>query len=281
MTVPDFVAVGHVVQDLVPDGWRLGGTVTYAAVQATRLGLEAGIVTRSAGDLQLDRLLPNVHIAGRPASCTTAFENRYALGRRSQTVPRQAEPISAEDVPPGWSNAHIVLLGSVCGELPPAFAASFSSSLIGVSAQGWLRSLGQPRRVRRKVWSGPPFWAGCRVLLVSDEDLGRHPEQLERWIADIPLVVLTRHKRGARLHVDGSWRSISAFPAREVDPTGGGDVFAAAFLIRYDETADAADSARFASAAAACSVEAQGLAAIPTRAEIERRMEQHPEVALA
>jgi sugar/nucleoside kinase (ribokinase family) len=55
----------------------------------------------------------------------------------------------------------------------------------------------------------------------------------------------------------------------EVDPTGAGDVFAAAFLIRLHETGNNFEAARFASAAAALSLGGSGISAIAGRAQIE------------
>jgi ATP-dependent Clp protease ATP-binding subunit ClpA len=69
--------------------------------------------------------------------------------------------------------------------------------------------------------------------------------------------------------------------AIERDPTGAGDVFAAAFLIQLGETGDALEAARFAACVAAGSVEGRGASQIPTREETERRLaaeEQRVEV---
>ena len=289
MTTPQFVVIGHVVRDLTPgglrpgaqpEGWRLGGTATYAAVQAQRLGLNVGVVTRVGPEVSLAEALPGVAVAGRRSACTTSFENIYEGTHRRQRVPSLAEPLAEEDVPPSWRAAPIVLLGPVFGEVPPGWGGLFSRSLVGVSAQGWLRRVDRHRRVRRQAWTGPPFWSGCRALFVSDEDLGRRRDQLARWLAEVPLVALTRNWRGARIHAGGSWRTVEAFPAREEDPTGAGDIFAAAFLVRYHETEDVGESARFASAAAACSVEAPGVELVADRLTIEARMRKHPEIVL-
>ena len=280
MSVPDLVVVGHVVQDLVPGGWRLGGTATFAAVQGERLGLRVGVVTRTSRDVALQELLPGIDIAGRPSTCTTAFENVYEGPRRRQRVPRQAEAVAAEDVPPEWRTAPIVLLGPVCGEAPPELGAIFPRSLVGVAAQGWLRRLDRQRRVRRWAWQGEPFWSNCTALFVSDEDLGQRLDQLHRWKAEVPIVTLTRDRRGAHVYAKGHRREIKAFPAREVDPTGVGDVFAAAFMIRYHETKKVEEAARFASAAAACSIEGQGMEAIAARPRIAAHMKEHPEIVL-
>ncbi len=280
MSTPELVVVGHVVRDLMPGGWRLGGTATYAAVQAQRLGLRVGVVTRAGSDVSLDEALPGVTVAGGPSNETTCFENIYEGSHRRQRVPARAEPLRPDDVPLAWRIAPMVLLGPVCGEVPPGLGEAFSGSLVGVSAQGWLRQVDRERRVRRRAWSGSPFWSGCRVLFVSDEDLGQRRDQLSVWTAQVPVVVLTRNRRGALVHEEGRWRCIEAFPAEEVDPTGVGDVFAAAFLARHHETGDTAQSTRFASAAAACSIEAPGVESIADRRTIEGRMKEHPEVVL-
>ena len=280
MRTPDVVVVGHVVQDLVPGGWRLGGTATFAAVQAQRLGLRVGIVTRAGRDAELDRRLPEIEIAGRPASRTTAFQNVYQADRRWQQVPSRAEPLDAEDVPEEWRTAPVVLLGPVCGEVPPELSLLFGHSVIGVAAQGWLRRLDRQGRVRRRAWQGASFWSNCRVFFVSDEDLGRRRDQATRWAAEVPVVVVTQYTRGVQVHSEGRRRRMQAFPVEEVDPTGAGDVFSMAFLVRYQETESVEDSTRFASAAAAYSVETVGIEGIASRQDIEKRMRAYPEIVL-
>ena len=280
MTTPDFVVVGHVVRDLMPAGSRLGGTAIFAAAQAQRLGLDCGIVTRIGPDTSIADTLPGVAMAGRPADVTTSFENCYEGSHRRQRVPMQAPVIEAEDVPADWREASITLIGPVCGEIQGVDAGLFRDSLTAVAAQGWLRRLDSDGTVQKQSWTGAPFWSGCRTLFVSEEDLENAEDQLAGWTDDLPIVVLTKQRRGARVHEDGRWREIEAFPAREADPTGAGDVFAAAFLVRYRETNDTAESARFASAAAACSVEGRGIEEVADRAQIEWRMARHPEVTL-
>ena len=66
---PDFLAIGHITRDLLPDGsWRLGGTVTYAALTAVRLGLRAAIVTSAPPDVlaALDTVLPDIPLSAIP-----------------------------------------------------------------------------------------------------------------------------------------------------------------------------------------------------------------------
>jgi sugar/nucleoside kinase (ribokinase family) len=280
VSAPDFVVVGHVVCDAQPDGWRIGGTATFAALQAARLGVRAGIVTRAADRITQDDLRPTIEIAGRPSPVSTTFENSYDGSGRTQRVFEQADPIGRDDVPEDWRTASVVLLGPVCGELPPDASRWFHGKLTGASAQGWLRQIGGDQQVRRTSWRDEPFWTGCQTLFVSIEDLAGEDSALYGWTRDVEVVVVTSDRKGARVHADGAWRAIDAYPAAEVDPTGAGDVFAAAFLVRYHETSDWKESTRFASAAAACSVEAIGVEGIAGRAAIEARMAAHPEIRL-
>jgi sugar/nucleoside kinase (ribokinase family) len=280
VVAPAFVVVGHVVRDAVPGGWRPGGTATYAAVQAQRLGLSVGVVTHVGQDLDIAGALRGVEVRGSRSKESTTFQNVYEDSVRKQRVMSKADAIAVSDVPPEWRRAPIALLGPVCGEVPAGMGREFSGDLVAVAAQGWLRRVDKQQRVRKWAWRGAPFWEGCRVLFVSDEDLGRRREQLDRWCAEVPIVVVTRNRRGARVHSDGRWRDIAAFPAQEVDPTGAGDVFAAAFLVSYHGTGNLATAMRFGSAASACAIEAPGIEAIAGRAQIEKRVAQHPDVVL-
>lgn len=258
----------------------MGGTATFAAVQARRLGLKAGMVTRFGPDVAMKDLPRQVAVAGRPSQSSTSFQNVYDAVRRQQRVPSQADAIGPDDIPNDWRRAPITLIGPVCGEAPADLDACLSSPLIGVSAQGWLRTIDRERRVRRRAWNGAPFWSRAHVLFVSREDLGQRGDQIDRWINDVPIVVVTRDRGGARVHERGAWRTIDAFPAREIDPTGAGDVFATAFLVQYSATHDTRHATRFAAAAASCAVEGKGVARVATRAQIESRMKQHPEIDL-
>ncbi len=66
-----------------------------------------------------------------------------------------------------------------------------------------------------------------------------------------------------------------AYQAAEVDPTGAGDVFAAAYLIALEECGDPFQAARFANATASLSIEGEATSAIPTRAQVEERLAQN------
>jgi len=285
MAPPDFLVVGHLVQDKVAGGYRLGGTAAYASLTAHRLGLRTAILTRAAADLDLSSLPPDIEVRRLPSPQTTVFENIYSGGHRTQYVWARAQAIAAADVPPELAAARIVLLGPVVAEVEDEVARCFPHSLVAVGAQGWLRTFAADGRVGQlspHQWQPRLLLRHTRALFVSEEDLppAETEETLARWTAQVPLLFFTLGYRGSRLWSDGRWQDVPAFPAREVDPTGAGDVFAAAFLARYLETDDVSQASLFAAAAAAVSVEAVGTAGAPTRAEVEERLRrQHKATA--
>ncbi len=285
---PDFLAIGHATRDLLPGGgWRPGGTVTFAALTAQRLGLRAAIVTSGPPDLlaALRALLPGIAIAATTSADATTFENLYTDGARRQYLRGRADMLTPAHVPADWRPAPLVLLAPVACEVDPALVAAFPGALIAATPQGWLRCWDTtgavtPGTLDAAVEGALPH---LRALILSREDLlpppgvgGRTPAeadaQIAAWAGTVPLVVVTHGAAGAQLWVNGAApETIPAYPAHEVDPTGAGDVFATAFLCHLHTTDDPRAAADFASRVAALSVERAGVAGIPTRAEVEAR----------
>lgn len=283
----DFLAIGHVVQDLTSDSdssaWRLGGAVSYACTLAARMGLSAAALTSASPDVDLAPLLPGVQLRVVPGDRTTAIRNLYEGGRRRQYMPHRAATLQAEHLPREWAEAPVVLLGPVAGEIDDALAAIFPRSLVGVGAQGWLREAAPDASVRpvsSAKWDALPLLSHARALFVSDEDV--LPEEsaaaLDAWSGMVEIVAFTRGERGAEVCVRGEWRHIGPFPAQTVDLTGAGDVFAAAFLISLHEQGDPWEAARFASAAASIVIEGLGIDGVPGRRQIEERLRKPPEI---
>jgi sugar/nucleoside kinase (ribokinase family) len=289
---PDFLVIGHVVQDLINDGWRLGGAASYASLLAQRFGLRAAVLTSCAEDLPLGDLLAGVDVRIVPAPATTQMRNEYdAGGRRSQRVPQRAAPLTPADLPDEWRDARIVLLGPVAGEIGPDLAACFGKgTLVGAGAQGWLREIGADTVVHPvpyERWDARPLLEHTDALFLSDEDVTAEdaPAALAEWSALVDTLAFTRGYAGADVcvrHPDGDdpdgreWRRIDPFPASPTDLTGAGDVFAAAFLLRYAETGDPWEAARWGAAAASLVIEGQGVEGVPTRAAVEERLSTRP-----
>jgi sugar/nucleoside kinase (ribokinase family) len=271
----DFLIIGHIVQDVVPNGFVPGGTATYMGITARNLGRTPGIVTRLAPDFVLPEVLRGIHVHRVDSPQTTTFHNIYHDGHRKQFLLARAEDIQPGDVPAAWMQSPIVHLGPLAREIDARFAKLFPSALVGVTPQGWLREWDETKRVRMRPWlEAAEILPHVDVLVLSEEDLAGDVELMDEYIRMTRIAVMTQGPKGCTVFANGISRHIPGFPAREVDPTGAGDVFAGAFLIRLQEIGNPFEAARFANATASFCVEAPGITGIPTRAQVEERLAQ-------
>lgn len=255
----------------------LGGTGAYSAITASRLGVQVGLVTKAASDLELTSLLPNVRIHHVPDACTTTFENVYVEGERTQWIRKVGQPLRREDVPHGWRDAQIVHLAPIAQEVPFGMRAIFDTELLGATPQGWIRTWDGEGFVSYQPMAEPDrMLAGIDVLIFSPEDVAHDWDAAKRLADSVPIAVVTRAGDGCEVYVNDTVHSIPARPvANVIDPTGAGDVFAAAFFIRYRETRDPYAAARFANVVASFSIEGRGMSVIPTRAHVDAWLRQH------
>jgi sugar/nucleoside kinase (ribokinase family) len=285
-TAPDFLVIGHATRDLLPDrSWRLGGGVAYAGVTASRIGLSVGILTSAPPDVlsALRAALPDAAIINVPVSEATTFQNIYEASGRRQFLRARAAALTLDHLPPEWNKAKIILLAPLAQEVDPAFATAFPGALVAAAPQGWLRRWDAQGAVSPgPLEVAPVLLPHLRALILSRDDL-LSPEAaidesaqadavIAAWANQVPLVAVTRGADGADLYTDGGpAETFSGATAREVDPTGAGDVFAAAFLCWLDRAGDAHAAVSFANCVAACSVERKGVASAPTVAELIAR----------
>ncbi len=110
-------------------------------------------------------------------------------------------------------------------------------------------------------------YAGAVVMSV--EDVNRDLELVEEMAHHTRILCLTEAENGAVLYWNGDRRRFRPTEVEEVDATGAGDIFAAAFFVRLHSTRDPWEAARFATQLAARSVTRVGLNGIPTSREIE------------
>jgi hypothetical protein len=270
MNCPDYLVIGHITKDLLNGGFTVGGTVTYSGLTARNLGRRVGVVTSASPDLDLKQTLPGIEVVSVPSPVTTAFQNVYHNGTRQQFIKAVAERITVEAIPPQWHYSATVQLGPLNQELDEEMIHLFKGSLIGVTPQGWMRRWDDEGRVSPTAWAAPekvlPF---ARVLILSEEDVSGDMALIQEYVELTEIVVVTAGWKGSTVY-HGSQRRY--FPAREViavDPTGAGDVFAAAYLIRLEETGDPWEAAHFANCVASFSVEKPGVTGIPSRQQVE------------
>ncbi len=265
----EYLVLGHVAEDLTPSGVQLGGTVSYAALTARALGMRVGIVTSVGEDAPL-KVLDGIQIINIPTERSTIFENVKTENGRIQTLHHQAALINFEHVPQTWQNAPVVHLAPIAQELDSKLVEQFPASLVGVTPQGWMRGWDENGRVFATAWeNSEQVLRRAGGVVMSIEDVNRDLELVESMAHQTRVLCLTEGELGSVLHWNGDRRRFRAPVVTEVDATGAGDIFAAAFFVRLNQTRDPWEAARFATNLAAHSVTRVGLYGIPTREEIE------------
>jgi sugar/nucleoside kinase (ribokinase family) len=106
------------------------------------------------------------------------------------------------------------------------------------------------------------------ACVISLEDVDGSEERIEELAASCRILAVTEAHEGARLFWNGDVRRFRAPEVQEVDAVGAGDIFAAAFFVRLQQTRDPWEACRFATNLAAISVTRPGLLGIPTPQEI-------------
>ena len=265
----DYLVIGHVAHDLTPEGPRLGGTVAYSALTARALGLRVGIVTASGPETSLEAL-NGIRIINVESPKSTTFENIYTEHGRLQYLRAQATRINFTNVPEAWQRASIIHLGPIANEMDVILPEGFSPALLGLTPQGWMRQWDSECRVSRTEWiDADSALVRAGAVVISREDVDGDDELIEHMAHQTPILAVTEDAAGAVLYWNGDRRRFRAPEVKEVDATGAGDVFAAAFFIRLFTTRDPWESTRFATLLASRSVTRAGLDGIPTPREIE------------
>ncbi len=272
--MPRLLALGHVSRDRRPGGDVLGGSVTYGTLAARKLGWEAAILTSAGPDFEPERELPGIPVFLRRSPATTRFVNQYEEdGTRRQVVTARADDVRLDALPDAWRDPDVLLLGPLVGELAGVGATALAAGCVGAIAQGYVRAVDASGQVSTREWARPERdLLGVHVLFLSEHDLPEADARARELLAHVPMIAITRGWRGLTLVTRQGTHEVPSLPRPEADPTGAGDVFAAAFLVRYQETDDPLEAAAFGACAASCAVEGVGTVTLGDRDEVLRRM---------
>jgi 1D-myo-inositol 3-kinase len=257
---PIVVVCGHVTLDHLPGGIAPGGSAFYAGRALAALGAAVRVLTAAGPDFPR-HALAGLDVALVASQETTAFVNSYAPdGSRTQRALGSAPALDPARLPAAWRSPDALLLAPVLGEVDvPAFSAAAGARLVGVCVQGLVREVGADGAVQpRRLALDRDDLAGIRVAFVGEDEARGDPGLVHRLAAVVPIVAFTHGARGCEVFVRGRPRRVGIHPAREIDPTGAGDVFAAAFLLGLSRGDDPVDAARLGAAAASIAVEGRG-----------------------
>ena len=265
-----YLAIGHICQDLLPDGWMFGGAATYSSRMAHALGCEVQVLTSLRQDVDVRPALADIDVVSYPSDHTTTFENVYTSAGRHQTLHARAERLTPERFP-AVLTADIVHLAPIAQEVDLGWLDHFPGALIGVTPQGWLRQWDAQGRVSPCGWAkASEVLPRADVVIISSEDVAHDEALVQQWAAQAKLLVVTRGAHGCTIHQNNTVAAVPTHPIEIVDATGAGDIFAYSFLVRLRQTGDPIAAARFANCLASQSITRRGLESIPTPTEIDQ-----------
>ena len=276
---PSFVAIGHlsfdvnVVDNGPPSHHIPGGAAAYAALTASRHGIDAGIVTAVDEDYPVGEVLAGIDVRVSTSEHTSTFANYYDTGNRSQVLLASGNRIPQSAIPAAWTKPDILFAGPLLHELPTDCVNWFRPGLSCLVPSGWLRRWGPDGVITHGDRLPPPQGKKWDIVVVSESEIEDLPEQQLFDMGEI--VCVTRGENGTRIWRAGNWIEIPATGAVPVDVTGAGDVWAATFAIRLSKQADRdnlEEAGRYASVASSISIEKEGLIGCPTQEAIIDRL---------
>lgn len=255
----DYLVVGTTTRDVVPGTvphrYTAGGTATYSGRLAQALGCTTAVLTSASARYALSELFPNIQLKVVPAEQDTIYDNIYEANRRVQILHGVSSNITPADVPMEWTNASILHLGPLNNDVDPHIVDLFPNSLIGLTPQGWMRRWDSAGRVYAQRFEAAEWILGkADAVVISEEDLldDTMLDEFRRWSN---ILVMTENYMGCTIFMDGGSWQIPAPEIQLVEPTGAGDIFAAAFFVQlWRNGGDAAAAAEFANLVAAYSV---------------------------
>jgi sugar/nucleoside kinase (ribokinase family) len=254
--------VGHVCLDRFGPDRLPGGSAYYGGRAARALGADVRVFTAAGADFPADALGGlEAHVV--PALRTTSFTNlRGRDGVRRQRVEAVAPALDVSTLPAAWADTDVLHLAPLVGEVDlAAWRAAVRARFLGIQVQGWVRRVDDDGTVLPAPFP-PGALADVDAAVLGDDEARDDPELVRRLAAEIPVVVLTHADEGCVVLERGRATRVGVFRTVEVDPTGAGDVFAAAFFLALARGDPAVEAAQLGAAAASIVVEGRAGAAL-------------------
>lgn len=279
------LSIGHHSYDIHigSDGQRSepipGGASIFTALTVSRLtGKSATAITSSATGMRPQSLdvgridADGVSIYADPDSEQTVFEDWIKGDERRQRLVCRAPAIEFNPQMTGVLRDDVSVLFAcpLLDELSLDCRSRVDANFACLIPQGWFRIIVPDGSISLRAPDTSAITGPWDLIVISEEE-DRLSGDLTDWRSVGRILAVTKGSRGATVYTNDEEHHVEAVrPPVVVDTTGAGDVWAAAFTVRYLETEDAEVAGRFASAAAAICVSRQGLDGVPrSRKEVE------------
>jgi sugar/nucleoside kinase (ribokinase family) len=163
------------------------------------------------------------------------------------------------------------MLCPIANEIDLGFLTVLENKLICACPQGWLRQWDSNGVVSKKNFEEWAMLTKADIICLSENDIGCDWRLAEEISKVQKTVAITQGKHGATIFHQGDRHFFPACQTIEVDPTGAGDIFAAAFTLMFFQSGGIEQAAAFAHAAASLNVEKVGIEGIPYYSEMKER----------
>jgi len=274
--------IGNLTRDVIkPQGIvQMGGTAYYSGIAALRLGCKVRLLSRVGVDYRRDWLnsleREGVELILQYSDESTAFENVYRAGSRRQRLLGDAGRIEWDERFSGCDLAHV---GPVFNEVSPDLIEKLDCDLVSLDVQGFIRERRRDGSIAYSRWRDMERCLGRVDIIHAGLDEVRHIHHsrgrnligFDLLKLGLKVVIFTDSVRGSYIFHGDTCHHIPAYRVRSLHPTGAGDMYSVAFLIKYFETGEPKLSGYFASAAASLLVE-RGVEGIADREVVEERM---------
>ena len=279
----DYLAIGHVAEDVWDDGMTPGGTVMYSSRAAHAFVPRVSVLTAAAKSFALGGAFPGLDVHNVDTPTTTQFENVYShsaqadgtiRSMRTQVVRPCPIRLNRSHVTGQLAHARIAHLGPICNEIELDILGAFdAATLICMTPQGWLRRWDASGRVTQSAghWTNArAFLNASAAVVMSIDDIDGEWDVANEWSKHARLLVVTQGPRGCVAYINGMPHTVPAPRVDEVEATGAGDIFAATFFVQFAQHADALRACTTANCIAAQSVTRPRLAGLPSAADIAK-----------
>jgi sugar/nucleoside kinase (ribokinase family) len=158
----------------------------------------------------------------------------------------------------------------VANEVDPEIIFHQKATIVGLTPQGWHRGWDSKGNVSYIPWPrAKDILPKASAVILSREDISDE-ETWQLYKKYCKILVITYGSEGCLVRYRKKEKHFSAPEYEEIDPTGVGDIFAAAFFIKLLETdGDPFEAARFATRVASPTVTRRGLEGIPSHREVK------------
>lgn len=270
----DICVIGHITKDIVIIGKNEkelpGGVAYYFSLALKNLDphIKIAVVTKLKKEdkVLLDELIKkDIQIFWKKSENTTIFENLYpeSLDYRIQKVKSLASSFTVEDVKD--ISAKVFHLGPLTKRDIPLEVIKYLSrkAILSLDIQGFVREI-RENKVEESSWEkreeGLPYIDILKAnekeaeILTGITDINKAAKKLANF--GIKEVVITMGKRGSLIFSEGRFYDIPAYPPeKEVDVTGCGDTYIAAYIYKRLKSFDIEFAGKFAAATATLKIE--------------------------